>query len=192
MAKKTRRKKDAKKRVFRNTYNPNILGANQKAKLRKRQPFFLKDTEGFANLISVVSKPSYTIYKDNHLRSKITYKEFGELIREYFKTAHTHIKENDAGVFIERLGYFGVFECPKKTLSKTFLRLGRKNHFVMFVPIRGDRSLSTFIIDKAFIAPKSIYYRLSKGKLYKNALPLLISFFGRSHNSIEKIRKKKK
>ena len=183
MVKKTRRKEDATKRVFRFTLSNRGLSILQQRKKIKKEPKFI-ETDKIVNLETLLSEKVYLHYKE-HVKNPIPKASFYALIKRYFKQLADHLLENEAGVFIKNFGYFCIIRHTKKRVVCNYRYIYTTGHtyYATFIPIRKDTALQQWTMDRTFskgFVTKKMASRLKRGKKYKTAYIVLQNLYGRT------------
>jgi hypothetical protein len=88
---------------------------------------------------STIDHKAYVYYKDHSkLASRKTvkhYVDYGKTMTEFYKIVEEHTTRNLNGVFIERLGYFGVCIHAYSMIVNKWVKTDRHAYFLSFVPI---------------------------------------------------------
>ena len=99
----------------------------------------------------------------------------------FFKIIRDDVTRNTAGVFIKNFGYFYMQQSPiplkRRKMHKFFLR---RPYALSFAPIRKDKKLDTWSIERANFLEEGSHKRILrvKDKMYKNAYTSLHSMHG--------------
>lgn len=116
------------------------------------------------------------------------------IIDEFFREVKKRMIENEAGVFLERFGYFCFMKSPERKIHKFHMpgavfygkyvyALGAPYKPVFF-PIRKDGSLKTFTMDRAIyrgIMLSGRYRAQKKNKKYRMIFTILQNLYGREN-----------
>ena len=91
--------------------------------------------------------------------------------------------ENEAGVFIEGLGYFCILRDPRVWKDSTTRPLSDGHLYLPpFIPIRKDRNLQQWTMDRAFFKDviSGVKGKIVEGHKYKMAFTLLNNIYSNS------------
>lgn len=185
-------KEERVKRVFRFTNH------KKKTPPRKQLPEALKDENCTTVLNPEILRYSERFHKYYRMHSKQKRKlplhSCTRLIEEVFKEVRRRMINNEAGVFLEGLGYFCMMRVPEKKVHKFRMQgavfygkyiyaLGA-TYKPIFIPIRKDGGLKSFVMDRGFNESfkKSLYYQITrKGKKYRMMFTILQNLYGREN-----------
>lgn len=148
----------------------------------------LKDEKEFCQVQELRTKRVYEYYKKNKKSNQtLTEHKFFKFIDALFKLVNKKMVSNEAGVFLERLGYFYIIRMPKRrikaqAISPTNIGISFRP---MFVPIRYDSKLEKYIMDYGF--PNAILVRIARKKKkfeepYSSSLKMLLSVYTNQTN----------
>lgn len=117
------------------------------------------------------------LYKSGHKRITDT-KILRRVITCLFETIGEHLINNIGGVYLKRLGYFGIWRSATPlVISKNYNSISLNGHsdgyqYVLdfFPDVTRTRALHGWVMDRMFnnIIKKKLYFNLKKGIRYKN------------------------
>jgi len=140
-----------------------------------------KIKKGTLDILSIVGYESFKFYRENKSIDSNEvikdYKDHGKIITSFYTKVGEKIIDCEAGVFIEKLGYFsGVVDTvksysayPKKTTVNLNLRTSGYKFFLIFIPISKDNTLKEWVGDSCFTdkIKASFSKKLKEGKKFR-------------------------
>lgn len=161
--------------------------------LRKMPTFEFIDSQKAHNCQKLCSARSYKYYRNNSKsKKKLSEITVHKVFKMFLKELRLQMLNNEMGVFIENFGYFGIIRSPINTRSertpfpKKNIRTAGERYRPIFLPIRKQGDIKTFVMDKAF--DKSVYHgietRLAKDREWKFTYTLLHNLYGRENYKI--------
>lgn len=148
-----------------------------------------RETKTSETYTGIIQGTSYYLY-EHHLHSRqgedrIPYMEWKSLIREIFKEVGKAITANDAGIYVENFGYFGVVKFPNKNRKKNVFSSTRRLSFhlrynITFFPIVKGRDYRKWSMDGGFnqAIVEALDKEVSRGKDYRLNYNLYSNFYG--------------
>lgn len=143
--------------------------------------FVNKIKKGNLDILSIVDYSAFKFYRENNKLGNCSnipdYKKHGKIISLFYSKVGEKIIESDAGVFIEKLGYFsGVVDTvkqysayPQKKTVNLNLKTSGYKFFLIFIPISKDNTLKEWVADSSFTAKvKAAFSKsLKEGKKFR-------------------------
>lgn len=156
--------------------------------------FVNKIKKGNLNVLSIVDYDAFKFYRENSKIGNIPdYKKHGKVVSLFYSKVGDKIIESDAGVFIEKLGYFsGVVDTikqystyPKKKTINLNLKTSGYKFFLIFIPISKDNILKEWVADSSFSKKikESFSKALKKGKKFRFNPTYFIEKYGLKHKN---------
>lgn len=121
-----------------------------------------KKTAPNLKTFSTIDHKAYVWYKQrsehNNRRDVKDFVEYGKILTEFYRIAEKHLADNLGGIYIDKLGYFGVckhVETPSKRIAYLREHMGKYNtdgdvYYLSFVPISYTTIERTYSMDLAF------------------------------------------
>lgn len=161
--------------------------------------FKSKVRKGPLDVMSIVDYESFKYYRENNTLNKKgsinDYRKHGEIITRFYSKVGEKIIDSEAGVFIEKLGYFsGIVDTskqysayPNKSTVNLNIRTSGYKFYLIFIPISKDNSLKEWVGDSGFTREiKSTFSRkLKEGKKFRFNPTYFIKKYGIKSKSNE-------
>lgn len=137
---------------------------------------------------SIYSSRAYKYYRVHKKRKRVFSKMgFVRIMKLFFKALKKAICDNEAGVFIEKFGYFCVMHSPQRRVKEYGTFIGKYIHSLgirhtpVFIPIRKDSAMRHWCLEFPVAIQKRVDRRVAKGRKYECIYSVLQNLYGREN-----------
>lgn len=174
-------------------------------KEKQRKENLTLEKNPFVNTIDLNNSPRLFEYLRENSKydgKVLSQKRMRTILKHTLKLIAKRTVYNEAGVFIKNFGYFCIVRYPSRKIVEGFVGANKKKymnfqtkgfpHSITFIPIRKDRALKEWVMERAFHrynTTRIMSELLKEGKRYKMAFSLLHNLFGNRIKTVDVIKK---